>query len=147
VATLGPHAPYTRTPSSHTPMKPRGSALIPFVTPRPLPDRWNLLLAALLDHRPSSQTNTSLLCALCPHSCTLEKTSRSVTHPKIALGQAHLTSRFFRDRFPKKMHLISMSTLLILLSIGPRYHHPLGQDIRTRPKLGDWLGGPRHLCY
>jgi hypothetical protein len=29
------------------------------------------------------QTNTSLLCALCPHSCAPEKTSRSVTHFKL----------------------------------------------------------------
>jgi hypothetical protein len=26
----------------------------------------------------------------------------------------------------KKMHLIGMSTLLILLSVGPGYHHPSG---------------------
>jgi hypothetical protein len=27
------------------------------------------------------------------------------------------------------MHLVGMNTLLILLSIGPRNHHPKGQDI------------------
>jgi hypothetical protein len=27
------------------------------------------------------------------------------------------------------MHLIGMDTLLILLSLGPGYHHPRGQDI------------------
>jgi hypothetical protein len=27
------------------------------------------------------------------------------------------------------MHLVSMDTLLILLSLGPGYHHPRGQDI------------------
>jgi hypothetical protein len=59
--------------------------------------------------------------------CAPEKTSRSVTHPKIALGQARLTQSFFRDMLPKKkMHLIGMSTLLILLSVGPGYHHPSG---------------------
>jgi hypothetical protein len=69
----------------------------------------------------------NLLCALCPHSCAPEKTSQSVTHPKIALGQARLTLGFFRDRLPKKkMHFIGMSTLLILLSLGPGYHHVPG---------------------
>jgi hypothetical protein len=29
------------------------------------------------------QTNVGLLCALCPHSCAPEKTSRSVTYPKL----------------------------------------------------------------
>jgi hypothetical protein len=29
----------------------------------------------------------------------------------------------------KKMHLVGMNTLLILLSLGPGYHHPRGQDI------------------
>jgi hypothetical protein len=41
------HVPYTRTPNPHTPVKPQGSALIPLVTPRPLPDQRYLLLAAL----------------------------------------------------------------------------------------------------
>jgi hypothetical protein len=41
------HATYTRTPNPHTPVKPRGLALIPLVTSRPIPDRWYLLLAAL----------------------------------------------------------------------------------------------------
>jgi hypothetical protein len=27
------------------------------------------------------------------------------------------------------MHLVGMDTLLILLSLGPGYHHPKGQDI------------------
>jgi hypothetical protein len=45
--TMGPHAPYIRTPNPHTPVKPRGSALIPLVTPRPLPNRQYLLLLAL----------------------------------------------------------------------------------------------------
>jgi hypothetical protein len=61
----------------------------------------------------SPQTNTSLLCTLCPHSCASQ----------IASSQERLTWRFFRDRLPKKkMHLIGMDTLLILLSLGPGYH-------------------------
>jgi hypothetical protein len=52
----------------------------------------------------------------------------SVGHSSyIAPSQARLTWRFFRDRLPKKkMHLVCMSTLLILLSLGSGYHHPSG---------------------
>jgi hypothetical protein len=32
------------------------------------------------------------------------------------------------------MHLVSMDTLLILLSLGPGYHHPRGQDITHTPE-------------
>jgi hypothetical protein len=47
-------------------------------------------------------------------------TSRSVTHPKIALGQAHLTLEFFGDGLPeKKLQLVGMIILLFLLSPGP----------------------------
>jgi hypothetical protein len=38
------------------------------------------------------------------------------------------------------MHLVGMDTLLILLSLGPGYHHPKGQDItltRGQPRVGD----------
>jgi hypothetical protein len=49
---------------------------------------------------------------------------------QIAPSQAHLTWRFLRDRLPKKkMHLVSMDTLLILLNLGPGYHRPRGQNI------------------
>jgi hypothetical protein len=46
----------------------------------------------------------------------------SVGHPyQIAPSKARLTWRLFRDRLPKKkMHLVDMSTLLILLSLGSR---------------------------
>ena len=41
---------------------------------------------------------------------------------QITPSQERLTWRFFRDRLPKKkMHLVDMSTLLILLSLGPWY--------------------------
>jgi hypothetical protein len=54
-----------------------------------------------------------------------------VGHPsQIAPSQARLTWRFFRDSLPKKkMHLVGMDSLLILLILGPGYHHPRGQDI------------------
>jgi hypothetical protein len=49
---------------------------------------------------------------------------------QIAPSQARLTWKFFRDRLlKKKIPLVDMSTLLILLSLGPGYHHPRGQDI------------------
>jgi hypothetical protein len=49
----------------------------------------------------------------------------------IALSQARLTWRFFRDRLPKKkMHLVGMD---ILLSLGLGYHHPRCQDITIHP--------------
>jgi hypothetical protein len=84
----------------------------------------------------SSQTNTSILWTLCTHSCVTEKTFRLVNHPKIALGQAHLTQRFFRGRLPKKkMHHVCMTTLLILLSLGPGYHHPPGPRYHNPPPL------------
>jgi hypothetical protein len=53
---------------------------------------------------------------------------------QIAPSQASLTWRFFRDRLlKKKMHLVGMSTLLILLSIGPGYHYPLGPSYHNPP--------------
>jgi hypothetical protein len=54
----------------------------------------------------------------CSHLCTPGKTSRSVTHPKIALGQTHLAPEFFTvDLSEKKVYLCGMSILSILLSV------------------------------
>jgi len=51
---------------------------------------------------------------------------RSVTHLKIAPGQARLTLEFFRDRLPKKkLQLVDMSIISIILSPGPGYHTEL----------------------
>jgi hypothetical protein len=50
------------------------------------------------------------------------------------------------------MHLVDMSTLLILLRLGPGYHHPRGQDITPlttslahcqRGGSGRWPDRPR----
>jgi hypothetical protein len=59
----------------------------------------------------------------------------SVGHPsQIAPSQARLTWRFFRARLPKKKtYLVGMDTILILLILGPGYHHPRGQDITIHP--------------
>jgi hypothetical protein len=121
------HAPYTQTPSPHTPVKPRGSALVPLVIPRPIPG------PAVLTHDSSLG---SYIVPIDQHGSfvhTLSSLMRTrenflVGHPsQIAPSQARLTWRFFRARLPKKkMHLVGMDTLLILLSLGPGYHHPGG---------------------
>ena len=60
------------------------------------------------------------------------RTSRSVTHPKIAPGQARLTSEFFGDRLPeKKLQLVDMSILIILLSPGSGCHN---DEMHSTPK-------------
>jgi hypothetical protein len=116
------HAPYTRTPNPHTLMKPRRSALIPLVTPHPI------LGSAVLTHGSSlgsyivpTDQHESFMHTLSSLMRTRE--NFPVGHPsQIAPSQARLTWRFFRDRLPKnKMHLVGMSTLLILLSLGPGY--------------------------
>jgi hypothetical protein len=62
----------------------------------------------------------------CPHLCTPRKTSRSITHPKIALGQARLTMEFFTGGLPKKkVYLVGMSILSILLSLESGCHNLL----------------------
>jgi hypothetical protein len=60
-----------------------------------------------------------------PHLCTPGKTSQSITHPEIALGQAHLTPGFFAGGLPeKKVYLSGMSILSILLSLESGCHNP-----------------------
>jgi hypothetical protein len=57
-------------PSAHTPVKPRGSALIPFVTPYPI------LVPVVLT--PGSSLGSYIVLTDQP-----EKASQSVTHPKL----------------------------------------------------------------
>jgi hypothetical protein len=129
------HAPYTQTPNPHTPVKLRGSSLIPFVTPRPIP-RPALLTPSIClgsyivpidQHESFVRTLSSLM-------CTRENFPDG--HPsQIAPSQARLTWMFFRDRLSKKkMHLIGTDTLLILLSLGPGYH----SYTRTSGRLLAW---------
>jgi hypothetical protein len=117
-------------PSPHTPVKPRGLALIPLVTPRPIPGPVVLTPgSSLVSYIVPTDQHESFVHTLSSLMRTRE--NFPFGHPsEIAPSQARLTWRFFRDRLPKKkMHLIGMDTLLILLSLGPEIHHPRDQDI------------------
>jgi hypothetical protein len=77
-----PYAVVSFSTDSYTPVKPRGLALIPFITPQP-PRVWqSLLLSAPYDHRLAPQTNLSLFYA---HLSSLVRTR------EIAPGQTCLT--------------------------------------------------------
>jgi hypothetical protein len=119
-------------PSPHTPVKPRGSALIPLVTPRPIPRPAVLTPdSSLGSYIVPTDQHESFVCTLSSLMRTRENYPAGHSS-QIAPSQARLTCRFFRDRLPKKkIHLVGMDTLLILLSLGPGNHHPRGQDITT----------------
>jgi hypothetical protein len=97
----------------------------PTVTPRPIPRRAELTpdstLGSYIVH---TDQHESFVCTL--SSLMRNRENFPVGHPsQIAPRQAHLTWRFFQGRLSeKKMHLVDMSTLLTLLSLGPEYHHP-----------------------
>jgi hypothetical protein len=103
------------SPSMHeiaflvTPRPPRGRACYP----------WQLSRISRL----APQTNTSLFCALCPHSCAPEK-DFPVGHPSSNRSSpSTLNLEFFSDELPeKKVYLVDMSILSILLSPGPGCH-------------------------
>jgi hypothetical protein len=106
-------------------MKPRGSALIPLVTPHPIFGPAVLTPGSSLgsyifptdQHKSFVRTLSSLMRT--PENFPIGHSSQ------IALSQARLTWRFFRDRLPKKkMHLVGMDTLLILLTLGLGYPIP-----------------------
>jgi hypothetical protein len=89
-------------PNPHTLVKPRGSALIPLVTPHPIPGLAVLTPGCSLgsyivptdQHESFVRTLSSLM---------RTRENFPVGHPsQIAPSQARLTWRFFRDRFPKK---------------------------------------------
>src|SRR3954463_5518369 len=90
--------------------------------PRPQPPVPGVRLAG---SRLSPQTNTSLFCALCPHSCAPGSYFPvGTTHPQIAASQARLTLEFFEDVLPeKKVHLVDMSSLSFLLSQDVTTHN------------------------
>jgi hypothetical protein len=83
------------------------------------------------------RTLSSLMCTR--ENFTIDHTSQ------IAPSQARFTWRFFRDRLPKKkMHLVGMNALLILLNLGPEYHHPKGQDITIQPLIRPTFSSINH---
>jgi hypothetical protein len=61
-----------------------------------------LHLTAFLGYRLLSQTHISLFSHFVLTRAHPRRTSRSVTHSEIALGQACLTSEFFGDGLPEK---------------------------------------------
>jgi hypothetical protein len=127
-------------PLTHTHPRNRGSALIPLVTPHPILGPPILTLSSSLGSYivPTNQ-HESFVHTLSSLMHTRE--NFPVGHPsQIAPNQARLIWRFFRARLPKKkMHVVGMDTILILLSLGPGYHHPRGQDITRAPPIHHML--------
>jgi hypothetical protein len=112
----GPHA---RAHDPHTPVLPRVSALIPNVTPQPPWGRACYPCRLSRISRLAPQTNTSLFCALCSHSCA-PGNHFPVGHPSSDRSRpSTLNLEFFSDELlEKKVYLIDMSILSILLSPG-----------------------------
>ena len=82
-----------------------GSALIPFVMPRPF-SVAGITNNGFKDRRLAPQITTSLFGVLRPRSHAACKTSQEVTHPKIAPQQVRLTMEFLRVGFLKRnVHL------------------------------------------
>jgi hypothetical protein len=90
--------------------------------------------------------------------CAPGNTSRSVTHPEIAPGQARLTPEFFAGGLPeKKLQLGGISMLLILLSRGDVTENEMTLFIkkfdkfikRRRPYKGERKekSRSRSMCY
>ena len=127
------HTPvhHARAPNPHAPVKPRESALIPFCNVLLPRGQVRLRLATFLGYRPLSQTNTSLFCTLCPHSCAPGKSFFPVGHPSRNCSRPSTLNLgvLLRLDSRKKLQLIDMSILLILLSLGLGCH-------TTHPKIG-----------
>jgi hypothetical protein len=89
-------------PNPHTPVKPRGLALIPLVTPYPIPGPAVLTpVSSLGSYIIPTYKHESFVRTLSSLMRTQE--NFPVGHPsQIAPSQARLTWRFFRDRLPKK---------------------------------------------
>jgi hypothetical protein len=111
---------------------------------------WPGLLSWQLSRisRLSPQTNTSLSCALCPHSCTLGKYF-PVVHPSLNCSRpSMLNLKFFSDELTeKKVCLVDMSSQSILLSSGPTLVQKLPLlDTSVRPvptHVPRWTSCPR----
>jgi hypothetical protein len=93
------------------------------------------------------QTNTSLYCALCPHSCAHGK-DFSVGHPSANRSRpSTLNLEFFSYELPKKkVYLVNMSILSILLSPEPECH-TLPPDMKELIKARDSSEKPFILSF
>ena len=90
-----------------------------------LPEAGPSYIWCLLGHRLFSQTNTSLFCTLCPHSCAPGK-NLPVGHPSPNFsGPSTLNLRVLwrLASGKKKLLLVGISILLILLSPGAGVSH------------------------
>jgi hypothetical protein len=96
-----------------------------FLDVTPQPPYGRAFYAWLLSRisRLSPQTNTSLFCALCPHSCA-PGINFLVGHPSSNRSRSStLNLEFFSDKLPeKKVYLVDMNVLSILLSPRLGYH-------------------------
>jgi hypothetical protein len=76
------HVSYTRTPNPHTLVKPRGSALLPLVTPRPIPGPAVLTpVSSLVSYIVSTDQTDSFVRTMSSLMRTRE--NFSITHPKL----------------------------------------------------------------
>jgi hypothetical protein len=109
VPTMCHDGPHVRAPDPHTPVLPQGSALIPNVTPRAPHGRacypWQLSRISRLSPVPHRSTLVVHVHFVLTHAHP-GRTSRSVTHPQIALGQARLTWSFFQMSFRKRRYTL-----------------------------------------
>ena len=134
----------------YVPVKPRESALIPFCNVPPSRGQARLHLAAFQDidypHRPTHVFSAHFVLTRAHPG----RSSRSVTHPEIAPGQARLTLEFFRDRLSeKKLQLVDMSILSILLSswAGVSHPHPLKRPTSSSVNLKSGTSSLGHVPY
>jgi hypothetical protein len=123
------HAPYTWTPlPTHACETTRVGSDTTCNTPSNpwTSDTYSWQLSRII-YRPTDQ-HGSFVHTLSSLMRTRE--NFSVGHQsQISPCQACLFGGSFEIGFRKKMHLVGMDTLLILLSFGPGYNHPRGQDI------------------
>ena len=93
---------HAHAPNPHAPVKPRESALIPFCNVLLPRGQVRLRLATFLGYRPLSQTNTSLFCTLCPHSCASGKNFLIGHSSPNCSGLSTLNPGFFDDRLSEE---------------------------------------------
>jgi hypothetical protein len=82
-----------------------------------------------------------------PHLCAPRKTFELVTHLKIAMTQAHLTSKFFTVRFlpEKKIYFDSISMLSIQLNLELGFHRTMRGRCSGQPTSKEVEVEHRHV--